>query len=159
MFQTTEQQTNHLDLLRQDLVEHYSKVESNLQHFIDSTTSGDDIFDNFRNTFSYSENFDFTLTFIPDIHKELKRVWKDQGQSQSVTQGLLLSRGMPIKSRRSFGRTYLIIYSIVTMMHIYKIILELNQMKRRFSRIIRPRQVLLLYNVSVVKQRPTASKK
>ena len=40
--------------------------------------------------------------------KNWKGVWKDQGQSQSVTQGLLLSRGMPIKSRRSFGRAYLI---------------------------------------------------
>ena len=33
-----------MDLL-QDLVENYSKVESNLQHSIDLTTSGDDIFD------------------------------------------------------------------------------------------------------------------
>jgi hypothetical protein len=63
---------SYLDLLRHSLIEHYSKVESTLPHFIDLAASKDDIYDDFRETFSCSQELDFILTFIPDIHAELR---------------------------------------------------------------------------------------
>ena len=54
------------------LIEHYSKVESTLPHFIDLAASQDNIYDDFQETFSCSQELDFILTFIPDIHAELR---------------------------------------------------------------------------------------
>jgi hypothetical protein len=64
---------SYLDLLRHSLIEHYSKVESTLPHSIDLIASNGDIYDHFRETFSCSQELDFILTFIPDIHAELRQ--------------------------------------------------------------------------------------
>jgi Fungal protein kinase len=63
---------SYLDLLRSNLVTHYSKVETTLPQSIDLSASEDDIYDRFRQVFTYSGELNYTLTFIPDIHTQLR---------------------------------------------------------------------------------------
>jgi len=65
--------TNDFDVLRRNLIQHYVKVEAKLPQSIDLTASKDDIYEDFKNTFTLSREdyLDVTMTFIPDIHTQL----------------------------------------------------------------------------------------
>jgi hypothetical protein len=65
---------DYLEILRQSLVEDYIAIESTHPKFINSTASNDDIYDGFKEAFrdSHAEYSDFVLTFIPEIHAQLK---------------------------------------------------------------------------------------
>ena len=85
----------HLEVLRAQLVQSYSAVESTLPHSIDLTAFKDDIYERFRKVFTLSRNgcSHITLAFIPDIHTQLKDLRSDRGQSQLMTQEPLRRKG------------------------------------------------------------------
>jgi tRNA (Thr-GGU) A37 N-methylase len=83
---------SYLDLLQHSLIEHYSKVESMLPHFIDLTASKDDIYDNFRETFSCLQELDVILTFILDIHAELRQNLKRPRAESTNDPGVVAQR-------------------------------------------------------------------
>ena len=63
---------SYLDFLQHSLIKHYSKVESTLSHCMDLAASKDDIYNNFWETFLCSKALVFILTYIPNIHAELR---------------------------------------------------------------------------------------
>jgi hypothetical protein len=67
--------SGYLEGFRQILVKHYLAIESTFPQFINSSTSKDDIYDDFRTAFidSRQQYSDFVLAFIPDVKHNLKR--------------------------------------------------------------------------------------
>lgn len=72
-----------LDVLRRSLIYRYSKVESTLPLFIDLAASEDDIYEEFKEVLTIlRENYvDFILTFIPDIHAQLRNLKRPRTKS------------------------------------------------------------------------------
>lgn len=68
----------YLEALRTTLVDHYIAIESTLPKFITSTTSEDDIYEEFKEalTASCKDYSDFMLTFIPHIHSQFRNYLK-----------------------------------------------------------------------------------
>jgi len=75
---------SYLDVLRLELIAHYSKVEATLPHYLDLTASHDLIYDNFKDAFTLSQKFGFILAFIPDIHTVLRKNLKRRRAESSV---------------------------------------------------------------------------
>jgi len=66
----------YLDVLRRNLIGQYKKVEVTLPHSIDVPAIKDDIYDAFHSAFDMFQESEFTLSFIPDIGRELVRMGK-----------------------------------------------------------------------------------